>query len=181
MKKFYHSAMKAIPVLVLASCLFFGFVGGVSAQTRLISFEFYGEWTFERAQTQERALNSNDAYAVRDLTKEALSSEARFANIPLAIRIDPVTDVTTLELASGEPKEAFTALSTEDNSLIFIDLEAERENDHTTFKTTPSDMPVFFNPMVDGENGMTMQRNYTYRNAKGVYVQGSITIHYLKI
>jgi len=180
-KNYYDSAMKAVPVWILATCLFFGLVGGVSAQTRLISFEFYGEWTFDKAQVQERALNSNDAYAVRDITKEALGSEAQFANIPLAIRIDPVTDVTTIELASGEQKEVFTALNAEDNSLVFINLDSEREDDLITFKTTSSELPIFFNPMVDGENGMNMQRNYTYRNEQGGYVQGRITIYYLKI
>jgi len=81
---YYKSVMKLLPLW--AVCALWCLGTHVSAQTATpIGAEFYGEWTFDHAQAQERPLRSQDPFTLRTVTKNDLQQNNYFYEVPTQI------------------------------------------------------------------------------------------------
>jgi hypothetical protein len=71
MNQLYNKlVMKMLPLWV--ACTFWCLGTQSSAQITPIGEEFYGEWTFDHAQAQERPLKSQEPYTLRTITQSDL-------------------------------------------------------------------------------------------------------------
>jgi hypothetical protein len=157
------------------ACTFWCLGTHASAQIIPVGEEFYGEWTFDHAQAQERPLDSKESFTNKDFSKDDIYAKSYFKQIPLQITISNNMALVESPLGIGSVQ---TAYNSELNTLEFVDT-VVREDGETEYVTS---MPLFFNLTLKG-NTMSMQCNYFYgtkEDSGRKYTEGILTIHYSK-
>jgi hypothetical protein len=168
--------MKKLPLWI--ACTLWCFGTQLSAQTiTSVGAEFYGEWSFNHAQAQERPMNSQDPFTLRTVTQNDLQLYNYFRQMPVFIHFME-GDQAIVETPSGEQKNVIPAFDPlPENALQFIEPQPViTEEGDEMYMTT---MPYFYNLTLSG-NTMSIQCNYFYGSKQEGYMDGILTIYYSK-
>ena len=172
---YYKPVMKMLPLWV--ACTLWCFGTQVSAQTTPVGVEFYGEWTFDHAQAKERPMNSQDPFTLRTVTQNDLQQNNYFWLMPVFIHFME-GDQAIVETSSGEQKSVIPAFDPlHENALQFIEPQPVITDEGDEMYVTI--MPFFYNLQLNG-NTMSIQCNYFYGSKQNGYIDGILTIHYIK-
>lgn len=150
-----------------------------NAQSAPVSSELHGEWFFERAEAQERPLNSNKSYNKQAISKNEFAQKNYFSQIP--VQISFVDDFLT-EVTNAFGSSQIIAVIVDGNTLEFRQQESENRIPPTLenideFPTNAS----YVNFNASG-NRLSVQYNYVYRSGSGDndFTEGILTIYYIK-
>jgi len=178
MKKMYlNSVMKMLPPLIVGA--FLCVATNLSAQTITpVGAEFHGEWTFDKAQAQERPLNSKENFTPRAVTKDDFTTFNYFYTMPTEINF--MAGNEAFVVCYSDARYVLAAFNAEfENSIEFLDPQPIEDEEGNHIYVTS--MPRFFNLTLNG-NTMTMQSSYVYRGGQNQdkYTEGMITIYHKK-
>jgi hypothetical protein len=144
-----------------------------------VGAEFEGEWVFERAEAQERPMNSQESYTKRIVAKDEFWKETYFLQMPTQITFHdgPYAQIS-------HPSWSRPALAViNDGMLEFrIPQEDQVDSDHhleiSDVDSYETMMPVY--SLTLDKNTMILQCEYFYANKQGKYIEGILRIHYKK-
>ena len=169
MNKMYN-LMKMFPLW--AVCTFLCLTINVSAQTP-VGAEFYGQWTLNKVQAQERPLNSQGSYTERQISVEDLKSHICFYGAPLAIAF---MEGGETQIETPQSVKGVKTIFTPDNGNMLQVV----ENHEIEGETVEGVTATYFNLDVNG-NTLSLQCLYFYGIGEGndrTYTEGILTIQY---
>ncbi len=142
-----------------------------------VDAEFFGEWTFDHAEAQERAINSHEGYVSRSVSQEEFWQKTYLSDIPTQITFmgpfmahishpswsKPVAAV----INNGRLEFRIIQTNPEDYNKV---LDISAINSYLTIMSAYS--------LTLKGNRMSLQYNYIYSEAQDKYIEGILTVYY---
>ena len=178
-KKYCKLKMKWLPFL--AACTFLCMGINVSAQIIPVGDEFLGQWSFDHAQAQERAMNTQDSYTMRTISLEELQSEIYFEHAPTHFTFmeDEVAHVVTpLKTREGTAtidlyNHYLEIREVVETIIVTAGAEGEEDEVELIYGITG----VYTNFQINSAQ-MSLRFLYSYEYGEEQYMEGILTIHY---
>ena len=154
---------------------------GVKAQAVVpVDAIFFGDWTFDHAQAQERPENSQQSYTTRSVSQDEFWQKPYLLNVPT--RIAFMSAFMTHISHPSWSRPALAVINPMNNGMLeFRDFHENSENYNkipapSEIDSYPVIMPAYSLTLNDGM--MSLQCNYTYRDVQGNYIEGILTVYY---
>ncbi len=143
-----------------------------------VSDEFLGEWFFDHAEAQERAMNSKDSYMPRSVLLDEFWQKTYLSDMPTQI-----TFMGPFMAHISHPSWSKLVVAVINNKQLEFRVFQENPEDYnkvldiSAIDSYPTVMPTYlFN--LNG-NRMSLQCNYiNYSEAQDKYIEGILTIYY---
>ena len=159
------------------------FLGSLSAkaQVELVDSQFWGNWSFDRAQTQEKVVDSNQNYETQAVPLDDFWKRDRLRYVPTGINFHEGDFVAHI----SHPSWFFPVVAVmNEGKLEFRNFQPNPETD---YDKAPDLSEIDSYPMINTAyeltlNGdrMILKSNYTYENFRSEIVEGILTVFYKK-
>ncbi|MCL2510485.1 MAG: hypothetical protein FWF09_00370 [Bacteroidales bacterium] len=178
----YDLIKKCLPLGVLGTLLCLSI--NAFAQAEPVGAEFYGEWNFSSAQAQERPLNTQDPFTLRNVTVNDLQQHNYFYEVPTTITFGEEGAVHVEGFYTSRRGTTYVSLY-DDETIVYLMEPYEMTDEEIIEGLDVYEMTSvhFFNPAVSG-NTMTLQYRYFYGTGDGnarTYTDGTLTVTYKKL
>ena len=179
MRKMYDLIKKCLPLGVLGTLLCLSI--NAFAQAEPVGAEFYGEWNFSSAQAQERPLNTQDPFTLRNVTVNDLQQHNYFREVPTTITFSEGGVVETQGYYTSTRATAYVEPYEDGNMVQFVEpYEMTDEEIIAGMDVYEVVTANYYNLIINGDT-MTIQHSYFYgtgdANARK-YTEGILTITY---
>ena len=141
---------------------------------------FFGKWTFDHAQTQERPVGSQQSYTTRSVLQDEFWQKPYLLNIPTRIAFMGAFVAHISHPSWSKPVVA--VINTENNGMLEFRDFLKNQGDHnkmpelSEIDSYPVIIPVYSLTLNGGI--MSLQCNYTYPDAQGNYIEGILAVYY---
>jgi hypothetical protein len=143
----------------------------VKAQPAPVGAEFSGKWSFDRAEAQERPMNSQQNYVTRSVSESEFNVDPQLLDMPTGINF------TGYMAQISHPSWTKQVLSVINNNVLeFYDPQGEKP-EPSGIESYAFIAPSYSNLKLNG-NSMSMQCSYIYSNAQGKNMEVILTIYY---
>jgi hypothetical protein len=177
-KKYCKLKMKWLPFLAVCTFLCMGI--NVSAQIIAVGNEFLGQWSFDHAQAQERAMNTQGNYTSRIVSLEELQNEIYFEHAPMHFTFmeDEVMHVVTPfgvreGTATIDLYNHYLEIREVIETIVTVGAEGEEDAVELIYGLTG----VYTNFQINSTQ-MSLQFLYAYQYDEGQFMEGILTIYY---
>ena len=141
---------------------------------------FFGNWTFDHAQAQERPANTQQSYTTRSVSQDEFWQKSYLLNVPT--RITFMDGFMTHISHPSWSRPAVAVINPMNNGMLeFRDFYENPESynkipEPSEIDSYPVIMPVYSLTLNGGM--MSLQCNYTYIDAQGNHIEGILTVYY---
>ena len=153
----------------------------VKAQLMPVGAEFSGEWSFDRAEAQERTMNIKENYTKRTVSQDEFWQQVYFLNMPTRIAF---LDGFLAQISHPSWSKFVAAVINplNNNMLEFRDFPENPDESHIK-NPDPFEMELYtvMTPAYSltlKNNTMSLQCDYLYVKGQGKYIEGILTIYY---
>jgi len=142
-----------------------------------VDAEFFGAWTFDYAQAQERPANSNQSYVTRNVSQDEFWQKPQLLSIPTQIVF-----MGAFLAHISHPSWSYPVATVMNNGLL--EFRHFQENDFSgipdlsEIHSYPAMTPAHL--LTKSGNLMRLQSNYTDTDAQGNPIEGILTVYYRK-
>jgi hypothetical protein len=151
---------------------FFSFLPFLSgAQPAPVGAEFSGPWFFDRAEAQERPMDSKQNYMKRTVSQDEFWQKSYFLNMPTEVLFDGFF------AQISHPSWSSNVVSVINNGMLEFYNAPEGETPSSHNMDLYTVMAPAYSLTLNG-NLMSMQCNYVYLDAQGKNMEGILTIYY---
>jgi len=165
-----HSIPLGIRRLVFFCILFLSSLV-VKAQLTPVGAEFSGEWLFDRAEAQEKPMNSTGNYTKRTVSQDEFWQKTHFLNMPTQVVF--TGDFFAYISHPSWSNNVVSAINSEGMLEFRLPPEGEGSHDMDLYMV----MSPSYSLALNG-NTMSLQCDYSYSDAQGKYIEGILTIYY---
>ncbi len=169
-------------IRILSIVVFFISIVAANAQTVTpVDAKFFGAWTFDSAEAQERPADSNQSYVTRNASQDEFRQKLCLLNVPTQIiYIGDFTGDFMAHIVLASWSKPVIALM--NNGLLeFRDFQENSEDSNKTpeiseINSYPTITPAFI--LTQSGSLMSLQFNYTYSDTQNKPAEGIMTIYY---